>query len=78
MGSIDGVTNLSVGNLIDIICPGKRIVAEIKNKHNTTKEKHKVTIYRYLAKALEKYPGCTGYYVEVLPSNCAVYNCPYR
>ncbi|MGI1988143.1 Eco47II family restriction endonuclease [Shewanella glacialipiscicola] len=74
MGSIDGVENLPVGNLIDVICHRKRIVAEIKNKHNTTKGNHKVTIYRDLVKAVEKYPGYTGYYVEVLPLKTAVYN----
>ncbi|MGI2215733.1 Eco47II family restriction endonuclease [Shewanella baltica] len=74
MGSIEGVTNPPVGNLIDIICHEKRIVAEVKNKHNTTKGNHKVSIYRDLAKALLQYPGYTAYYVEILPANCAVYN----
>lgn len=74
MGSIDGVCNLPVGNLIDIICHEKKIVAEVKNKHNTTKGNHKVSIYRDLAKALINYPGYTAYYVEILPANCGIYN----
>lgn len=77
MGSIEGVVNLPVGNLIDIISNEKRILAEVKNKHNTTKGNHKVSIYRDLAQAIEQNPGYTGYYVEVLPKNCAVYNEPF-
>lgn len=74
MGSIYGVENLAVGNLIDIICHERKIIAEVKNKHNTTKGNHKVSIYRDLSKAIEQYPDYTGYYVEILPKNCSVYN----
>lgn len=79
LGCIQGVDNLPVGNLIDIVCNEKKIVAEIKNKHNTTKGNHKVAIYDDLAKVLEEKPGYTGYYVEILPNNKKVYNtefCP--
>lgn len=74
IGSIDGVENLPVGNLIDIISHRHKIVAEVKNKHNTTKGNHKVQIYRDLAKAIEQYPGYTGYYVEILPNNSSSYD----
>ncbi|EKO3781535.1 Eco47II family restriction endonuclease [Vibrio metschnikovii] len=74
MGSIPGVENLPVGQLIDIVCDGKKIVAEIKNKHNTTKGNHKVAIYDDLAQAIAQRPGYTGYYVEVLPKGQKVYN----
>ncbi|WP_194439565.1 Eco47II family restriction endonuclease [Vibrio fluminensis] len=77
MGSIEGVNNLPVGNLIDIVCDDKKIIAEIKNKHNTTKGNHKTQVYRDLASALEKRPGYTGYYVEVLPMNGKSYDMPY-
>ncbi|AZM97801.1 Eco47II family restriction endonuclease [Vreelandella venusta] len=77
MGSIEGVDNLAVGNLIDIVCHNKKILAEVKNKYNTTKGNHKVSIYRDLAKAIEKNPGYIGYYVEVLPKNCSIYNEPF-
>tara|TARA_R110001583_G_scaffold195445_1_gene373717 strand:- start:3259 stop:3969 length:711 start_codon:yes stop_codon:yes gene_type:complete len=75
MGSIDGVDALPVGNLVDIICRDKKIVAEVKNKHNTTKGNHKVQIYRDLAKKIAEIgDGYTGYYVEVLPKGAKSYN----
>ncbi|GEK11338.1 Eco47II family restriction endonuclease [Pseudoalteromonas peptidolytica] len=75
MGSIDGVTSLPVGNLVDIICEDKKIVAEVKNKHNTTKGNHKVQIYRDLAKKIDALAdGYTGYYVEVLPKGAKSYD----
>ncbi|WP_186464693.1 Eco47II family restriction endonuclease [Vibrio cyclitrophicus] len=77
MGSLAGVENLAVGNLIDIICTEKMLVAEVKNKHNTTKGNHKVQIYRDLATAISTRPGYTGYYVEVLPKNGTSYNEPF-
>ncbi|ELA7289351.1 TPA: Eco47II family restriction endonuclease [Vibrio parahaemolyticus] len=77
MGSIPGVENLPVGQLIDIVCDDKKIVAEIKNKHNTTKGNHKVAIYDDLEQAIAQRPGYTGYYVEVLPKGQKVYNKPF-
>jgi hypothetical protein len=77
LGSIDGVQNLAVGNLIDIVSHKHKIIAEIKNKHNTTKGNHKVAIYHDLAKALENFKGYTGYYVEVLPAGRNSYNEPF-
>ncbi|ELO1814563.1 Eco47II family restriction endonuclease [Vibrio fluvialis] len=77
MGSIPGVVNLAVGQLIDIVCDDKKIVAEIKNKHNTTKGNHKVAIYDDLKQAIAQRPGYTGYYVEVLPKGQKVYNKPF-
>lgn len=77
MGSLAGVVNLDVGNLIDIVCEDKKIIAEIKNKYNTTKGNHKTQVYRDLASALKDKPGYTGYYVEVLPVNGKSYNVPY-
>lgn len=77
MGAIPGVENLPVGNLIDIISIEHRLVAEVKNKHNTTKGNHKVAIYHDLAQALVTRAGYTGYYVEILPKGQNQYNKPF-
>ncbi|MFT6835725.1 MAG: hypothetical protein ACJA0H_001765 [Francisellaceae bacterium] len=78
MGSIDGVDALVVGNLVDIVCHDKKIVAEVKNKYNTTKGNHKVQIYRDLAQKIDEIAdGYTGYYVEVLPKGAKAYNHPF-
>lgn len=79
LGSIDGVESLPNGNLIDIVCRDKKIIAEIKNKHNTTKGNHKVQIYRDLAASIDKsYRGYTGYYVEILPKGAKAYDEPFN
>lgn len=68
--------NLPTGALVDVVNRKKKIVAEVKNKHNTTKGNHKFAIYDDLAVALNdaKYSGFQGYAVEVLPKNKKVYN----
>ncbi len=77
MSSINGVDNLAVGNLVDILCHEKKLIAEVKNKHNTTKGNHKVQVYRDLAKKLEEFPSYTAYYVEILPKNRNAYDKPF-
>ena len=77
LGAIDGVSKLSVGHLIDLESRRHNLVAEVKNKHNTTKGNHKVAVYHDLAKAIESRPGYTGYYVEILPSSSSPYNKPF-
>lgn len=78
MGSIVGVESLPVGNLVDIVCGEKKIIAEVKNKHNTTKGNHKVQIYRDLAQKIDELGGgYTGYYVEVLPKGAKSYDEPF-
>ena len=73
MSSIRGVERLKDG-LVDIRCCEKKILAEIKNKHNTTKGNHKKLVYDDLSTKLEKHAGYTGYYVEILPKNGKAYN----
>lgn len=78
LGSIDGVMNLPVGKLIDIVSDNQKVIAEVKNKHNTTKGNHKAQIYRDLEAAIDhSYKGYTGFYVEILPKGAKTYNEPF-
>lgn len=74
IGSIAEVDRIEVGGLVDIVSHEKKILAEIKNKHNTTKGNHKVAVYDDLVMGVERYPGYTGYYVEILPKGQNAYN----
>ena len=75
IGCFEGWENLPVGNVIDIVNGDERVIAEIKNKHNTTKGNHKKEIYDDLESLLSgEYEGYQAYYVEVLPKNRDVYN----
>ena len=79
LGTVDGYENLKVGKVIDLISHEDKLIAEIKNKHNTTKGNHKVEIYDSLKTQLDKeYQGYTGYYVEILPpASSKKYNKPF-
>jgi hypothetical protein len=77
MGSIDGVEQIPVGDVIDIKSERHCLVAEIKNKHNTTKGYHKIRVYEDLSEIISRNPGFVGYYVEVLPKGQGVYNKPF-
>ena len=75
LGSMPGWEDMSKGNLIDIRNNEKKIIAEIKNKHNTTKGSDKVVIYDSLKYALDnEYNGFTAYYVEIIPKNRYTYD----
>ena len=77
IGSIDGWEDLGTGNIIDLRCQSKKILAEVKNKWNTTKGNHKVRVYDDIKKLLEqpKNKGFKGYYVAILSK--AKINAPF-
>lgn len=76
LGNIQGVEDLGVGNLVDIVCHEKKIIAEVKTKHNTVKKTDLISVYDELEEALNKsiYNGYTAYYVEIIPSKPLQYN----
>lgn len=80
IGEIIGFEHLQVGKVIDIVSSDRKIVAEIKNKYNTTKGNHKIAIYRDIATvlSLETYSNYTGYYVEIIPKKPIAYNKPFE
>ncbi|MEM6752639.1 MAG: Eco47II family restriction endonuclease [Cyanobacteria bacterium P01_C01_bin.38] len=82
VGGIAGWQNLSSGQLIDVCNPQQKVIAELKNKHNTVKGSDKIVIYDNLSYALETqiYQGFTAYYVEIIPKkdkNNKIYNQPF-
>jgi hypothetical protein len=78
LGCIPGWRSLGVGAIVDLVNEERKIVAEVKNKHNTTKGKDKKGIYDDLAGVIENhYPGYTGYYVEVIPASREPYDKPF-
>lgn len=75
LGNFKNWENLGVGNIVDVVNEESKIIAEIKNKHNTTKGNHKTAIYDDLDKLLNStYKGFTGYYVEVIPKGRKEYD----
>jgi len=76
ISSMSGWENLGIGGLVDVRNEEKKIIAEIKNKYNTTKGSDKKTLYdNLLVKLSERHnKGFTGYYVEIIPSKHEPYN----
>jgi len=75
LGHVKGWNNLKSGNVVDIINQERKIIAEVKNKFNTTKGSDKIQIYdnfKFLINT--KYSGYTGYYVEIIPKNKKKYD----
>ena len=79
IGSIKNWENLGTGGFLDVRNKGRKIVAEIKNKFNTTKGDHKVKIYENLYYYLKEpeNDGYTGYYVEIIPKGRKTYDKPF-
>ncbi|MCC7196931.1 Eco47II family restriction endonuclease [Candidatus Peregrinibacteria bacterium] len=79
LGSIDGCENMGSGGGLDICNRKKKIVAEIKNKFNTTKGNHKIEIYDAIKSKLKdpRFKGFVGYYVEIIPSKKKIYDLPF-
>ncbi|MFN7754653.1 MAG: Eco47II family restriction endonuclease [Holosporales bacterium] len=70
IASFDGWEDLGTGKIIDLRNNKRQIIAEIKNKYNTTKGSHKIQIYRDIKATLDQpdHKEFIGYYVEIIPS----------
>lgn len=78
IGSMYGWTNLNTGEVADVVNEEKKIIAEIKNKYNTTKGNHKTKIYEDLMSLVNgKYKGYISYYVEIIPKGRKTYDIPF-
>ena len=71
LGSVAGWKDLGVGKGIDLLNTEKKIIAELKNKHNTIKGSDQVGLYDELEKLVmpngQQYKGYTAYYVYIVP-----------
>jgi len=78
VGSFRNWESLGKGKVFDVKNDNKKIIAEIKNKHNTTKGNHKTVIYDDLQGQLNAgYKGYIAYYVEIIPKNKKIYDKPF-
>jgi Eco47II restriction endonuclease len=78
LGSIDGLNSIPSDGQIDIISESKKIIAEIKNKHNTTNAAGAMAIYTRLDNLVNdknsKFKGFTAYYVVITPKKPVRFN----
>ncbi|HEX8932202.1 MAG TPA: Eco47II family restriction endonuclease [Patescibacteria group bacterium] len=75
LGTLHGWEVLPLGSVVDVRNTSKKIIAEVKNKFNTTKGSDKKSIYDNLLSQINgQYAGYTAYYVEVIPPTTTLYN----
>ncbi len=78
LGKVSGWKDLGTGQIIDLECHDKRIIAEVKNKHNTISGGKLTNLYHELEDQVvgknKKYQNYTAYYVEIIPKKPTRFN----
>jgi hypothetical protein len=78
LGNCKGWTNMNKGNVIDLVCNEKQIIAEVKNKYNTISGGLLSDLYTSLENLVmpkaSMYKDFTAYYVTILPKNTTRFN----
>lgn len=72
LGAMPGWENLEKGGGLDIVNHEKKLVAEIKNKHNTMNSGSSVAVYEKIENFLRyktEYKGYTAYCVQIVPKS---------
>lgn len=78
LGHVDGWVDLKVGGVADLRSDNQKVVAEVKNKFNTTKGNHKKVIYDDLLGLIATLgDDYIGYYVEIIPKSRTGYDKPF-
>lgn len=81
LGSVKGWENLKTGNIMDLISVERKILAEIKNKHNTVKGANLSDLYKSLDSEImpksSRYRGYTAYYVTIIPKKTDRFDIPF-
>lgn len=78
LGSMSGWESLQVGGIVDVKNDNRKIVAEIKNKYNTTNSSSAEALYDHLSNVLgSTYRGYTAYHVQIIPRSRKEYDKPY-
>lgn len=76
IGSMNNWESLGDGHVVDVRNNKLKVIAEIKNKWNTTKGTDQKSIYDNLKTQLKKeeYDGFKAYYVEIIPKSKGSYD----
>ncbi len=78
LGSVCDWEDLGTGKIVDLVSKKNKIIAEIKNKHNTISGGKLSDLYHSLDSLVMPkssiYKGFTAYYVAIIPKNKNRYN----
>ncbi len=81
LGEIKGWKDLGTGGVVDLICPEKRIIAEVKNKFSTVTGGKLAEQYHSLNGLISpkhsKFKDFTAYFVNIIPKKPIKINEPF-
>lgn len=83
LGAVAGWEDLGVGSNAgcDLVHHKQKIIAEVKNKHNTIKKSDEIGLYQSLHDLVmsksSRYHGYTAYYVRIIPEKPLRYDRPF-
>ncbi len=81
LGSMRDWENLNTGSVVDLVSHPRKIIAEVKNKHNTLSGGKRSDLYHNLEKLVmqkaSRYRGYTSYLVTVIPKEPARFDLPF-
>ena len=81
LGSIKGWENLQTGSVVDLVSHPQKIIAEVKNKHNTLSGGKRSDLYHNLEKLVmqkaSRFRGYTAYLVTIVPKDPEGFDEPF-
>lgn len=82
LGNVSGWQDLGTGGVVDLVCENQKIIAEIKNKHNTVTGGKLADQYNSLERQItpknSKYKGYTAFFVNIIPKSPQRFNKLFR
>ena len=81
LGEVDKWEDLGTGAVVDLVCHDKKIIAEVKNKHNTVTGGKLADQYNSLQRLVEpkhsKFFGYKAYFVNIIPKRAQRTDLPF-
>lgn len=81
LGAVEGWENMKTGSVMDVVSEKHKVIAEVKNKHNTLSGGKRSDQYGNLEKLVmqkaSRYHGFTAYFVTIIPKSPERFNRPF-
>lgn len=78
LGCVKNWEDLGTGGQVDLVCEKEKIIAEVKNKHNTVKGSDLKNVYYemddLISRKASNYKGYTAYFVSIIPAKPEKYD----
>jgi hypothetical protein len=81
LGHVGGWKNLGTGMVVDLVSDEHKVIAEVKNKHNTLSGGQLAGLYKSLESLVmpkhQTFKGYKAYYVSIIPKKAERYDRPF-